>query len=129
MKDKQEEKMEEIINEIAMFVNSDNVGNRYIDIKNAKTVLTSYRSSIENETRDKILGGHIHDNCETDCLEKYLDSERTKYIRLSLIKELDEKIENSPMTFGLIDKKGRGGAILVSDIKSLLNEMRGENKE
>ena len=35
-------------------------------------------------------------------------------------KRIVDMIENSPKTFGLLDKEGRGGAILVDDIKKLL---------
>jgi hypothetical protein len=37
-----------------------------------------------------------------------------------LRKELAEKIENSPKTFGITDKKGKGGAILVEDVLAIL---------
>ena len=35
-------------------------------------------------------------------------------------KELREAIINHPKTFGITDKQGRGGAILVEDVLSLL---------
>lgn len=34
------------------------------------------------------------------------------------------EIKNSPKTFGLLDKEGRGGAILVSDIEEIISKLK-----
>lgn len=35
---------------------------------------------------------------------------------INLIKSIEEMIINHPKTFGITDRKGRGGAILVEDV-------------
>lgn len=38
------------------------------------------------------------------------------FITIALIESIKETIINHPKTFGITDKKGRGGAILVEDV-------------
>jgi len=52
------------------------------------------------------------EQCDCSCHHQAKDNYNT---------ELKEKIINSPKTFGLTDKEGRGGAILVEDILDILS--------
>ena len=58
-----------------------------------------------------------------DNIKNFIHSERTKAWTTAIDIALHE-IKDSPKTFGPIDKEGRGGAILVSDIEEIISKLK-----
>lgn len=53
----------------------------------------------------------------------YIHSERIKAWNTAFDIALSE-IKNSSKTFGLLDKEGKGGAILISDIEEIISKLK-----
>ena len=83
--------------------------------------MTPLKEQIIKEARDDVIERRFLGQTYAQRLRCFIFIE--KWINIALDRQLEEirkEIVNSPNNFGLIDKKGKGGALLIQDILEIL---------